>query len=178
MLAGAGVVCIIGAFVVALGSGSHGGELDPRSYDHTGSHALATLLERSGRSRHDPDRRRLAAPQPSRHDAGRGVAATAHRHELAQLAATKADLVVVGAGLNELQSLELSIATELGDATTTRQPACSSPPPLSRALRNWAATATTVPSGGKAATPTATASRSSRSRPAAARSRCSPTARR
>jgi hypothetical protein len=45
--------------------------------------------------------------------------------ELAGIASTHADLVVVGAELDEIQGLGLPVADELGDGDTLRQPSCS-----------------------------------------------------
>jgi hypothetical protein len=126
VLALAGAVCVVGAFVVALGSGTRGGDLDPRSYEHTGSHAIATLLASRGV--------RVATQTDATLAAHLAVAGTTlvvvspqllTDDELAQLSATKADLVVVGARLDALQGLGLSVATELGDAEKTRDPGCS-----------------------------------------------------
>ena len=48
VLIGAGVVLVIGAIIVALGSGKAGKPLDPQSYTPSGTHALSVLLAQRG----------------------------------------------------------------------------------------------------------------------------------
>jgi hypothetical protein len=125
-LAAAGVVCVIGAFVVVLGSGTHGGDLDPRSYDHTGSHALATLLGQRGVRVTTQTDAALAAQDAV---AGTTLVVVSPQFladsELAQLSTTRADLVVVGAQLEQLHALGFAVAVEPGDSSKTREPACA-----------------------------------------------------
>ena len=58
VLVGAGVVLVLGAIVVALGSGKAGKPLDPQSYTPSGTHALSVLLGQRGVHVLTRDRRR------------------------------------------------------------------------------------------------------------------------
>jgi hypothetical protein len=128
VLAGAGVVVIIGAVIYAFGAGTPGGNLDPRSYTGAGSHALAALLEQRGVHVES-----ATDATTAEHLAVSGTTLVVvfpqflSTDELGTIAATHADLVVVGAEVDEIQGLGLPVAVEPGDGNTLREPSCSLP---------------------------------------------------
>jgi hypothetical protein len=126
VLVGAGVVVIIGAVIYAFGAGTPGGNLDPRSYTGPGSHALSALLEQRGVH---VETATDAATAEQLAVSGTTLVVVFPQYlssdELAAIASTHADLVVVGAELDEIQGLGLPVADELGDGDTLRQPSCS-----------------------------------------------------
>jgi hypothetical protein len=126
VLLAAALAVILGAILVALGSGSQGGALDPRSYNTSGSHALAVLLGHRGVhivTETDPAvavRRAVAGSTL--------VVVTPYlltTDQLNAVASTRADLVIAGAHLDELQGLGFPVAEKLGDSGAFRVPACS-----------------------------------------------------
>lgn len=101
---------VVIAVAVILRPSGHGGDLDPRSYDATGTHALAALLGERG-VRVDTETTVAAATATA---AGTLVVVNPGRLDdssLAELAGTPADLVVVGAGPAELEGLGLGVRT-------------------------------------------------------------------
>src|SRR5450432_690456 len=126
VLLAAALAVILGAILVALGSGSQGGALDPRSYNTSGSHALAVLLGHRGVhivTETDPAvavRRAVAGSTL--------VVVTPYlltTDQLNAVASSRADLVIAGAQLDELQGLGFPVAEKLGDSGAVRLPACS-----------------------------------------------------
>jgi hypothetical protein len=126
VLVGAGVVVIIGAVIYAFGAGTPGGNLDPRSYTGGGSHALSALLEQRGV--HVETATDVASAEQLA-VSGTTLVVVFPQYlssdELAAVASTHADVVVVGAELDEIQGLGLPVADELGDGDTLREPNCS-----------------------------------------------------
>jgi hypothetical protein len=126
VLVGAGVIVIIGAVIYAFGAGTPGGNLDPRSYTGSGSHALSALLEQRGvhveTATDATTAEQLAV-------SGTTLVVVFPQYlstdELGTIASTHADLVVVGAELDETQGLGLPVAVEPGDGDTLRDPSCS-----------------------------------------------------
>ncbi|HEY3924405.1 MAG TPA: DUF4350 domain-containing protein [Acidothermaceae bacterium] len=126
VLVGAGVVLVIGAIVVALGSGKTGKPLDPQSYSPSGTHALSVLLAQRGvhvlRETDAATAVDVAVPGMTLVVVSPQLLST---DELTIIASSRADLVVVGAGLDETQALSLPLATQPDDGNTLRQPSCS-----------------------------------------------------
>ncbi len=126
VLIGAGVVVVLGAIVVALGSGKSGAALDPRSYTPSGSHALAVLLGQRGvhvaTERDAATAERLAVQGTTLVVVSPELLST---DELSAIASSHADLVVVGADLGVVQALALPLATQPDDGKTLRTPHCS-----------------------------------------------------
>jgi hypothetical protein len=127
-LAIAFVVAVIGAVIIALAPHARTGDLDPRSYDPTGSHAVAALLDERGVQTHTVTTLADAKVQ--------AVAGTtlvvAHPERLAaddlhQLAATRADLVVIGAETDEIQALGFPLAWAPAASGNARTPQCELP---------------------------------------------------
>jgi hypothetical protein len=129
-----GAVLLVACIGLAYyGSSAHGGTLDPRSYDPSGSHALGTLLSQRGvtvtTATDVPTA--LASAQ-----AGTTLVVVRPDYldaaELAQVATSPADLVVVGADQSELAGLwsvvahEQVLAVESG-VTESTQPQCAAP---------------------------------------------------
>jgi len=127
-LAIAFVAAVIGAIIIALAPSGRTGDLDPRSYDATGSHAVAALLAQRGV-------RTQAATTwaDAKVHAVAGTTLVVVHPELLdddaleQLASTPADLVVVGAETDELASLGFPVAWEPADSDAARTPQCSLP---------------------------------------------------
>jgi hypothetical protein len=128
VLVGAGVVLVLGAIVVALGSGKAGKPLDPQSYTPSGTHALSVLLGQRGvhvlRQTDAATAEQLAVQGTTFVVVSPQLLST---DELGAIAKSHADLVVVGAGLDEIQALGLPLATQPDDGNTLRQPSCSLP---------------------------------------------------
>src|SRR5665213_1299580 len=128
-LAIAVVAAVIGAIIIALAPSGRTGDLGPRSYDATGSHAVAALLAQRGA-------RTQAATTwaDAKVHAVAGTTLVVVHPELLdddaleQLASTPADLVVVGAETDELASLGFPVAWEPADSDAARTPQCSLPP--------------------------------------------------
>ncbi len=126
VLVGAGVVLVIGAIVVALGSGKAGKPLDPQSYTSSGTHALSVLLGQRGvhvhRETDVATAEQLAVKDTTFVVVSPELLST---DELGTIAKARADLVVVGAGLDEVQALSLPLATQPDDGNTLREPSCT-----------------------------------------------------
>jgi hypothetical protein len=128
VLVGAGIVVVIGAVIVVLGSGTRGGDLDPRSFTTGGSHALSVLLAQRGV--HVVTATDAATAEQL---AVRGSTLVVvfpqllTTDELGAISSSPADLVVLGAELDEIQGLGLSVADELDDGGKLRAPNCSLP---------------------------------------------------
>src|ERR1700690_598378 len=104
VLIGAGVVVVLGAIVVALGSGKSGAALDPRSYTPSGTHALSVLLGQRGvhvlRETDAATAEEVAVPGMTLVVVSPQLLSS---DELTIIASSHADLVVVGAGLDQIQ---------------------------------------------------------------------------
>lgn len=121
---------VAAAIVVAVvNSGANNGDLDPRSFRPSGTHALAALLGQRGVV---VDTETLAASAVSRTDA-RTTLVVSHPERLdaaalADLAGSPSDLVVLEAGPLELEGLNLGVVPG-GDAsdfpTASVKPSCS-----------------------------------------------------
>ena len=126
VLIGAGVVFVIGAIVVALGSGKAGKPLDPQSYTSSGTHALAVLLAQRRvhvlRETDTTTAEEVAVPGMTLVVVSPQLLSS---DELSVIGSSRADLVVVGAGLDEIQGLGLPLATQPDDGGTLRSPSCS-----------------------------------------------------
>ena len=121
---------VVGAIVVGLlGSGGNNGDLDPRSYQPNGTHALAALLD--ARGVHVDTVTTAAAAQSAAISGTTLVVVNPARLDdsaLSALAATHADLVVMQAGPLELGALGLGVVPggqAFDDETVT--PSCSLP---------------------------------------------------
>jgi len=156
VLLAAALAVVLGAFLVALGSGSRGGSLDPRSYTPAGSHAIAVLLEQRGVhvvTETDP----TTALQ-------RAVTGTTlvvvdpfllTTDELQAVASSHADVVVVDAEVDDLQAMALPLAQKLGDGLTVRQPACGLPAATVAGAVQLPGSGYSVPTGGQGCYPDA-----------------------
>jgi hypothetical protein len=126
VLIGAGVVVVLGAIVVALGSGKSGAALDPRSYTPSGTHALSVLLGQRGvhvlRETDAATAEEVAVPGMTLVVVSPQLLSS---DELTIIASSHADLVVVGAGLDQIQGLGLPLAPQPDDGGKLRQPSCS-----------------------------------------------------
>jgi hypothetical protein len=154
VLIGAALVVVLGAIIVALGSGKGGAALDPRSYTPSGTHALSVLLGQRGvhvlRETDVATAEQLAvngttmvvvSPQLLSSD------------ELSTIASSHADLVIVGAGLEEVQGLGLPLATQPDDGKTLRRPSCSLRAATVAGTAQLTGGGYTVPSGGQGCYP-------------------------
>ncbi|MDQ1494971.1 MAG: hypothetical protein QOG69_1454, partial [Actinomycetota bacterium] len=126
VLVAAGLAVIAGAIVVGLGSSTRTGDLDPRSFEPSGSHAISALL-----SQRDVQ---VVTETDARVAVGRATSGTTlvvvhpdllSSDDLHAIAASRADLVVVGAQLDELQSLGFPVSEGFGGGHLLRDPACS-----------------------------------------------------
>ena len=124
LIAAAAAVLVIGSLAVALaGSGANHGDLDPRSFDKSGTHALAALL--GDRGIHV-----VTQTDPASLQAATGsTLVVVHPErlsdtELSAVAATPADLVLVGAGSFSLSSLGLGVEPAGAGDNATRKPQC------------------------------------------------------
>jgi hypothetical protein len=126
VLIGAAVVVVIGAIIIALGSGKSGAALDPRSYTPSGTHALSVLLGQRGvhvtTVREVTTAEQLAVQGTTLVVVSPQLLST---DELGTIASSHADLVIVGAGLDEIQGLGLPLAPQPDDGKTLRSPSCS-----------------------------------------------------
>jgi Domain of unknown function (DUF4350) len=129
IVAAALLVAAVAVLITLVGAPSHTGDLDPRSYESTGTHALAALLAGRGV---DVDTETTAAAAQSRAMAGDTLVVVnpdrLPADQLAALARTPADLVVVGAGPLDLGALALGVHPG-GSAFDTAivDPACALP---------------------------------------------------
>jgi hypothetical protein len=128
ILVAAAIAVVIGAVIVALGAAPQGGQLDPQSFDPAGSHALSALLGQRGVT---VIREADASTAVQRAVSGSTLVVVFPQllssEQLGLVASSPADLVIVGAGIDELQGLSLSLANEPGDGVVARQPGCSLP---------------------------------------------------
>lgn len=154
VLIGAAVLVVIGAFIVALGSGKSGATLDPRSYTPSGTHALSVLLGQRGvrvitltsvgaDEQFETSGTTLVVVSPQ----------YLSSDELSTIASTPVDLVLVGAGLDEIQGLGLPLATQPGDGDTLRLPACTLRAATVAGSAQLPGGGYTVPSGGQGCYP-------------------------
>ena len=154
VLIGAAVVLVLGAIVVALGSGKSGTALDPRSYTPSGSHALSVLLGQRGvhvvRETNVATAEQLAVKGTTLVVVSPQLLST---DELSTIASSHADLVVVGAGLDEIQALGLPLATQPDDGNTLRSPSCSLPTATVAGSAQLPGGGYTVPNGGQGCYP-------------------------
>ena len=127
-LAIAFLVAVIGAIIVALAPSARTGDLDPRSYDATGSHAVAALLDRRGVKTETVT---TLADAKARAVAGATLVVVHPERlgadDLHQLATTPADLVVVGAETDEIAALGFPLAWAPAYSDNVRQPQCALP---------------------------------------------------
>ncbi|HEY5049362.1 MAG TPA: DUF4350 domain-containing protein [Acidothermaceae bacterium] len=154
VLIGAGVVVVLGAIIIALGSGTGGAALDPRSYAPSGTHALSILLGQRGV--HVTTETDVAtAEQLAVQDTTLVVVSPQllSADELSAIASSHADLVVVGAGLAEIQGLGLPLATQPDDGNTLRQPSCSLPAAMVAGSAQLTGGGYTVPNAGQGCYP-------------------------
>jgi hypothetical protein len=126
VLVAAGLAVIAGAIIVGLGSGTRSGDLDPRSFDPSGSHAISVLL-----AHRNVD---VVTETDARVAVGRATSGTTlvvvhpdllGSDDLHAIAASRADLVVVGARLEELQGLGFPVSEGFNGGQLLRDPACS-----------------------------------------------------
>jgi Domain of unknown function (DUF4350) len=156
VLLAAALAVVLGAILVALGSGSRGGDLDPRSYTPPGSHAIAVLLEQRG-VRVVTDTDATAALQ-------RAVAGTTlfvvnpfllTTDQLQAVASSHADVVIADAEVDELQAMALPLAEKLSDGLTVREPACTLPAATVAGSVQLGGSGYSVPDGGQGCYPDA-----------------------
>jgi len=149
VLVGAAVVVVVGATLVALGSGRSGAALDPRSYTSSGTHALSVLLEQRGvhvvAETDAPTAEQLAVKGTTLVVVSPELLST---DELTAIASSRADLVVVGARLDVIQGLGLPLAPETDDGSTVRLPSCSLQAATVAGSAQLTGPGYTVPSGG------------------------------
>jgi hypothetical protein len=153
VLIGAAVVLVLGAIIVALGSGKSGTALDPRSYTPSGSHAISFLLGKRGvHVFTDTD---LGADDFDTSVTTLVVVSPQYlsSDELATIKSTPVDLVIVGAGLDEIQALGMPLATQPDDGGKLRQPSCSLPAATVAGSAQLQGDGYTVPSGGQGCYP-------------------------
>ncbi len=154
VLIGAGVVLVIGAIIVALGSGKAGEPLDPKSYTSSGTHALSVLLAQRGvhvlREADATTAADVAVPNMTLVVVSPQLLTS---DELTVIASSRADLVVVGARLDEIQALGLPLATQPDDGDTLRQPSCSLRAATVAGSAQLKGGGYTVPSGGQGCYP-------------------------
>ena len=124
---GLGLVLVTAALGLVAG-GSAGGELDPRSYDPRGTHALAALLERGG-----------TAVQVVRSGAEAVAAAGPHTvvvlpfadelspDDLRRLGRAPGGLLAVGAQQDAVDALGLAVTVDPLSTAGVRRPACDLP---------------------------------------------------
>jgi hypothetical protein len=125
----AGGVALVALLLGLVAASGKAGELDPRAYDPSGAHALAALLQQRGTQvsvigtvddaeRRADDRSTVLVPFPER----------LTPEELSRLTDIKGELLLVGAGGQDLTSLRLPVAAG-GEGLTdeVREPACDLP---------------------------------------------------
>jgi hypothetical protein len=149
ILIAAAIAVVIGAVIVAMGAAPRGGELDPQSFDPAGSHALSVLLGQRGvtvLTEADP------ATAIQRAVGGSTLVVVfpqlLNSAQLRLVASSPADLVVVGAGVDELQAMSLPLANEPGDGVVVRAPGCSLPAAQVAGSVELPGDGYTVPDGG------------------------------
>lgn len=140
-------VAVLSAMIQVKG---HAGDLDPRSYDPSGAHALAALLDRRGVR---VDTVTTADGAVARAAAGATLVVVNPDRladsQLAALAATQADLVVVGAGPLELGALDLGVRPGgLGFDGGARDPQCTLPAAVTAGEIETASIGYQTPDGG------------------------------
>ncbi len=154
VLIGAAVAVVVGATIIALGSGKSGAPLDPRSYTASGTHALAVLLGQRGvhvlTETDATTAEAVAVPGTTLVVVSPQLLSS---DELTIIAASRADLVVVGAGLDETQGLGLPLAPETDDGKTLRLPSCSLPAATVAGSAQLKGAGYTVPTGGQGCYP-------------------------
>jgi hypothetical protein len=154
VLIGAGVVLVLGAIIVALGSGRAGKPLDPQSYTPSGTHALSVLLGQRGvhvlRETDAATAEEVAVPGMTLVVVSPELLSS---DELTIIASSRADLVVVGAGLDEIQGLGLPLATQPDDGGKLRSPSCSLRAATVAASAQLTGDGYTVPRGGQGCYP-------------------------
>jgi Domain of unknown function (DUF4350) len=150
VLIGAAVVVVIGATIIALGSGKSGATLDPRSYTPSGTHALSVLLGQRG-VQVTTERDVATAGQLAKQGTTLVVVSPEllSTDELGTIASSHADLVVVGAGLDEIQGLGLPLAPQPDDGGKLRQPSCSLRAATVAGSAQLTGDGYTVPTGGQ-----------------------------
>jgi len=154
VLVGAGVVVAIGVVGVALGSGTRGGDLDPRSFTGGGSHATAVLLGQRGV--HVVTATDVATAEQLAVSGSTLVVVWPQflsTDELSTIASSHADLVVVGAEVDAIQGLGLPVADELDDGGTLREPSCSLPAATVAGSAQLKGAGYSVPDGGQGCYP-------------------------
>jgi hypothetical protein len=154
VLVGAGVVLVIGAIIVALGSGKAGKPLDPQSYTSSGTHALSVLLAQRGvhvlRETDATTAEAVAVPGMTLVVVSPQLLSS---NELTIIGSSRADLVVVGAGLDEIQGLGLPLATQPDDGGKLRSPSCSLHAATVAGSAQLTGDGYTVPTGGQGCYP-------------------------
>jgi hypothetical protein len=154
VLIGAAVVVVLGAIIVALGSGKSGATLDPQSYAPSGTHALSVLLGQRGvhvlRETDAATAEEVAVPGMTLVVVSPQLLSS---DELTIIASSRADLVVVGAGLDEIQGLGLPLAPQPDDGGKLRQPSCSLRAATVAGSAQLTGGGYTVPSGGQGCYP-------------------------
>jgi hypothetical protein len=154
VLIGAGVVLVLGSIIVALGSGQSGTPLDPRSYTPSGTHALSVLLGQRGV--HVVREIDVATAEQLAVQGTTFVIVSPERlstDELSTIASSHADLVVVGARLDEIQALSLPLAPQPDDGDTLRSPSCSLPAATVAGSAQLPGGGYTLPNGGQGCYP-------------------------
>jgi hypothetical protein len=154
VLVGAGIVVVIGAVIVVIGSGTRGGDLDPRSFTADGSHALSVLLAQRGvhvvTTTDAATAKHLAVSGSTLVVVFPQLLTT---DELSAISSAPADLVVVGAELDEIQALGLPVADELDDGGKLRASNCSLPAATVAGSVQLQGAGYSVPDGGQGCYP-------------------------
>jgi hypothetical protein len=154
VLIGAAVVFVLIAIVVALGSAKGGAALDPQSYTPSGSHAISVLLGQRG-----VRVVKLTSVGSGEQFETKGATLIVvspqylSSDELATIASTPVDMVIVGAGLDEIQALGLPLAPQPGEGGKLRQPSCSLQAATVAGSAQLQGDGYTVPSGGQGCYP-------------------------
>lgn len=129
LIAAALLVVLAGSLAVVLaGSGAKHGQLDPRSYDKSGTHAVAALLRERGVRVDTSTDPVLAQAQARKGDTL--VVVLPERltdDELGVITSSPADLVIVGAGGLELGALGLGVEPAGVGDDSLRLPECALP---------------------------------------------------
>ena len=145
---------MLGAIIIALGSGTAGIALDPQSYSGSGTHALSVLLGQRGvhvlRETDAATAEEVAVPGMT---LVVGSPQLLSSNELSIIASSRADLLVVGAGLDEIQGLGLPLATQPEDGAILRRPSCSLRAATVAGSAQLDGDGYTVPSGGQGCYP-------------------------
>jgi Domain of unknown function (DUF4350) len=151
----AAIVLLSALAIAALNSAQHHGDLDPRSYDSSGTHALAALLADRG-----VDVSTTTDPAAAQRDAAAGTTLVVVHLErltadqLAALPRVPANLVLIGADSYQLGSLAIGVEAAGGSAPpATVSPSCRLPVATAAGAVRLGGPAYRAPDGGQGCYP-------------------------